>query len=125
MAFHEMKDAVLLVIGSVRDRDLHGARFHMMDRQMMAKVVRMSHTDYADFRKLLDEMGGIGCLSDIASYRPSTGWVRAIHSTKGHIGAVVMDLKAFNVERDTEVIFDDCQVFMYYLGSCGLLPAYV
>ncbi len=119
-----MHEAVLLVIGSVRDRDLSGARFYMLDKQEMAKVVRMSHNDYAQLRQLLDEIGGVENLGDIGSYRTKEHWARALRSTRGRIGTVVMDLKAYHTERNTKSVFGDAPVMMAHGGRCGLLPAY-
>lgn len=123
MDYRVMTTEPLIVVGSVREKHLASPRFDMMDRGKMAKVVRISRDDFLnDLCDLLRQIGSEN-LAEIRCYRDLAGWKTAIHTAKGHIGAFVIDSRAFVGIRDERDLFEGIPLWMVHEDQCKLVPA--
>lgn len=123
MKYRVLKDEPMIVVGSVRDKHLVGPQFDMLDNCKMAKIVRISRGDFlGDLCELLRQIGAEN-LAEIGCYRDLTGWRKAVHSAKGHIGAFVIDSQAFVGIREERHLFEGIALWMVHEDQCKKVPA--
>lgn len=119
-----LKPAVLLVVGSVRDRQFDDARWHFLDSGRIATVVRMSRREYlGDFYEVL-KRHGIGKLQELGRIPRGSraSWINAIVAHDGNVGGIVMDSATWPHTRDGRAMLTGTPMWVIINGVCGRVP---